>query len=40
LGYSTCVGELRKAYQILVRRSEGKKPLERLVTDGMIILIF
>jgi hypothetical protein len=32
------VGEIRNAYKILDRKSEGKRPLEDLGVDGRIIL--
>jgi hypothetical protein len=28
-GYVACLGEKRNAYRILVRKAEGKRPLER-----------
>jgi hypothetical protein len=34
------MGEMRKAYKILVRKSEGKRPLERPGIDERIILRF
>jgi hypothetical protein len=32
------MGEMRNAYKILVRKSEGKRPLADLGVDGRIIL--
>jgi hypothetical protein len=29
MGYVACTGVIRKAYNILVRKSEGKQPLRR-----------
>jgi len=33
-----CMGEMSKAYKILVGKPEGKRPLEHPGTDGRIIL--
>jgi hypothetical protein len=33
-----CIGEMRNAYKILVRKPEGKSPLKDLGIDGRIIL--
>jgi hypothetical protein len=37
-GHAACMGEMRNAYNILVGKSEGKRPLGRLGIDGKIIL--
>jgi hypothetical protein len=29
VGHVACMGEMRNSYKILVRKSEGKRPLER-----------
>jgi hypothetical protein len=29
VGHATCMGQMRNAYNILVRKSEGKRPLAR-----------
>jgi hypothetical protein len=34
LGHVTCVGKMKNAYKILVRKPEGKNHLEDLGTDG------
>jgi hypothetical protein len=37
-GHVECMGEMRNAYKILVRKPEWKNHLEDLDTDGKIIL--
>jgi len=37
-GYITHIGGIRNAYEILVGKPEGKKPLEDLGAEGRIIL--
>jgi hypothetical protein len=37
-GHVACVGEVRGAYNILVGRPEGRRPLGRLGVDGRITL--
>jgi hypothetical protein len=32
------MGEVKSSYKILIRKSEGKRPLGRLGLDGRIIL--
>jgi hypothetical protein len=39
-GNIACMGEKRNAYRVLVRKTEGKKPLGRLDVGGRIILIW
>jgi hypothetical protein len=38
MSYVAHMGMIRNAYKILVRKSEGKKPLGDLGNDGIIIL--
>jgi hypothetical protein len=35
--YVACIGEMRSAYNILVREPEGKRPLGRSRHGGMMI---
>jgi hypothetical protein len=37
-GHVTRIGEMRNAYKILIVKPEGKRPLEDLGVDEMIIL--
>jgi hypothetical protein len=38
VGHSACLRERRNAYEILVRKFEGKRPLSDLGTKGRTIL--
>ena len=42
MGHVACLGEKRNAYRVLMRKSEGRRPLRkhggRGVVDGKIIL--
>jgi hypothetical protein len=37
-GHISCMGEMRNAYIIFVRKPEGKRHLEDTVVDGRIVL--
>jgi len=38
MGGACGMGEMRNAYKVLVRKSEGKTPLKRLGIDGRLLL--
>jgi hypothetical protein len=37
-GHVACMGEMRNAQKVRVRKSEGKTPLKRLGIDGRLLL--